>query len=156
MLDQTTAKIGTTEYVIQQLPATRGMEVGIHLMNIVLGAADGIGNIREGDDFLDAEYNPAKMAAGVMGRIDERDTPAFIKTLIKESLVRPDPGDRFNDWYETHFSANYNELYELMAAIIDHNGYADLVKKKLGEVMGIFSSDDGPAAGSTPSSEDRS
>lgn len=160
MIDQTTVKLGgegrETEYVIQRLPATRGMEVGIHLMQIVMGAAEGVGNIREGEDFLDAEYNPAQMAAGLMKRIDEKSSPAFIKALIRESLVYPDPGESFNDWYENHFAANFNEIFDLLSAIISHNGYADLVKKRMEEVMGIFSVFDGRDGESTPSSGDQS
>ena len=143
MLDQTTIKLGVsgheTEYVIQQLPSTRGMEVGIHLIKIITGAAEGVGSIREGEDFLNAEYNPAQMAAGLMKRIHEQGTPAFIKTLLKESLIIPDPvGDKYDEWYESHFSANYDELFDLIAAIISHNGYIDLIKKKTGDIIGLM------------------
>lgn len=160
MIDQTTVKLGgegrETEYVIQRLPATRGMEVGIHLMQIVMGAAEGVGNIREGEDFLDAEYNPAQMAAGLMKRIDEKGSPAFIKTLIRESLVFPDPGETFDEWFENHFSGNYDEIFNLLSEIISHNGYVDLVKKRMEEVMGIFSASDGKEEASILSSKDQS
>lgn len=151
MLEQKVLKIGETDFVIQQLPATRGMEVGIHLMQIIAGAAEGMGDTKEGDDFLDTEYNPAKMATGLMNKIDEKGTPAFIKTLIKESLIQPDPSEAFNDWYEAHYSANYDELFDMVAAIIDHNRYADMIKKKFQGVMDMFSSDDGKAKDSTRS-----
>lgn len=155
MLEQKDFKYGDSNYVIQQLPATRGMEVGIHLLHVIMGASDGFGDIREGQDFLDAEYNPAKIASGLMSKIHERDTPTFIKTIVRESLIVPDPGDTFSDWYEQHFSANYDELLSLLTAIIEHNGYVDLVKKRLVEVMGILSSDPGKAGESTPSSKDQ-
>lgn len=147
MLEQTTTKIGKTEYILQQLPSTRGLEVGIHLIQIAMGATDGISNISGNEDFLDAEYSPAKMASGILNKIDKKETPAFIKTLIRESLIKPEPGDNFEEWYETHFSANYIELADLIAAIIDHNGYMDLIKKKTEAVMGIFSSVDEKAQG---------
>ena len=151
MLEQKDIKIGDTDFVIQQLPATRGMEVGIHLVQIIMGAADGIESISEGEDILDAEYNPAKMASGLMGKIDEKGTPAFIKQLVRESMIRPDPGEGFAEWYETHFSANYGELFDLVSAIIEHNNYVNMIKKKFQEVMDMFSEGDGPEKESTPS-----
>ncbi len=150
MLKQETLKLGDTEYVIQQLPCTRGLEVGIHLVKIIMGAADGVDGVTGEKSLLDTELNPAKMAAGLFKKIDEKGTPAFIKNLIQESLVRPDPGDGFNDWYETQFAANYEELYDLLAAIIDHNGYIDLIKKKTADVLAIFYSGDGEDQESTP------
>jgi len=151
MLEQKTVQIGDTEFVIQQLPATRGMEVGIHITKIIMGAADGIDSIKDSDQILDAEYNPAKMVQGLMGQIDERGTPAFVKQLIQESMIRPDVSSGFSDWYESHFSANFDDLYELVSAIIEHNGYADMVKKKLQGIMDMFSEGDGKEEESTPS-----
>lgn len=156
MLEQKDFKYGSTAYVIQQLPATRGMEVGIHLIHVLMGGAEGFGGIHEGQDFLDAEYNPAVIAAGLMSRIHQRDTPTFIKTIVRESLIVPDPGDKFDEWYELHFAANYDELLSLLTAIIEHNGYIDLVKKRLSEVMGLLSSDPGKGKESTPSSKAQS
>lgn len=151
MLEQKTVQIGDTEFVIQQLPATRGMEVGIHLVQIIMGATEGIESVREGQEILDAEYNPAKMASGLMGKIDEQGTPAFIKRLIQESMIRPDTTDGFSDWYEAHFSANFDELFDLVTVIIEHNGYVVMLKKKFQEVMEIFSLEDGEGEESTPS-----
>lgn len=156
MLDQKPVKIGETEFVIQQLPTSRGIEVGLHLTHVLMGAAEGVGNIRDGEDFLDAEYNPAQMASGLMSRIHERDTPTFVRTLVRESLIVPDPGEQFSDWYEMHFSANYEELFQLVAEIIGHNNYADLVKKRIAEVMGILSGIDGKAEDSTRSTKAQS
>lgn len=154
MLEQKIIKLGKgkkkVEYVIQQLPSTRGLEVGIHLVHIAMGSAEGVGSM--GDDVMDVELNPARMIAGLMARIDEKETPVFIKALIQQSLITPDPGEGFDDWYETQFSANYMELWDLIAAIIEHNKYIDLVKKRVLEAMAIFSTDDGPGEESTPSS----
>lgn len=143
MLKQKEYKIGDTEYVIQQFPATRGLEIGIHLIKIAMGAAEGVGNIEGEQDFLDSEYSPAKMVSGVIDRIDEKGTPAFIKQMIQESLIRPEPGDSFSDWYESKFSANLEGLYALMEAIIDHNNYLDVIKKKVSQIMLLSSSGNG-------------
>lgn len=156
MLKQKEVKLGDTDYVLQQFPSTRGLEVGIHLVKIAMGAADGFSDIPDEKSFLDTEINPARMAAGIFERIDEHGTPTFIKIVIKESLIKPDPANDFESWYENHFSANYNELYDLLAAIIEHNGYVDLIKKKMGDIMGIFYSGDGKDQESTPSSKARS
>ncbi len=145
MLEQKSVKIGDTEYIIQQFPATRGLEIGIHLIKIAMGGAKGINNVSGDEDFLDAQYNPAQMAAGIMEQVDEKGTPEFIKRTVRESLISPEPNESFNDWYEHHFSANLTELYDLLAAIIEHNGYMELVKKKMLETFGIFSPSDGKA-----------
>lgn len=149
MLEQKDIKIGETDFVIQQLPATRGLEVGIHLVQIIMGAAEGIDNIKDGESFLDSEYNPAKMAHGLMGKIDEKGTPAFIKQLIQESMIRPDVGAGFSEWYEVQFAANFDELFDLVAVIIEHNNYVDMLKKKFQAITDIFSLDDGKDKGST-------
>jgi len=156
VLEQKPYKIGKTEYILQQFPATRGLEVGIHLIKIAMGGAKGISSVAGDEDFLDAQCNPAKMAAGIMENVDEKGTPEFIKSIVRESVIVPEHGEGFNDWYETHFSANLTELYDLLAAIIDHNGYMELIKKKLAEVFGIFSSTDGKDPESTPISKGRS
>lgn len=156
MLEQKSYKIGETEYVLQQFPATRGLEIGIQLVKIAMGAAKGISDIEGDQDFLDASYNPPKMAAGIMEQIDARETPAFIKTIVRESLISPDPGESFSDWYEKQFSANIDELSELLTAIIEHNRYIDFIKKKVGAVIGIYSPSSGKDQDSSHSSRDQS
>lgn len=136
MLEQKTLKLGDIEYTIQQLPATRGLEVGIHLMKIAMGAAKGFGGMGGDQDILDIDVLPAQIVAGIFEQIDEKGTPEFIKQVIKESVILTgEDGENFSDWYEARFSANFDELYDLMEAIIVHNNYIDMIKKKITGIM---------------------
>jgi len=136
MLEQKNIVIGEQKYTIQQLPAMSGLEVMIATGKILQGASAGFS-----DEFVlnvsDTQINVAKLVAGILDATDVKGTPQFIKKLILDSVIRPDPfGD---DEFDSHFSANYTGLFELLEAIYLHNKFGELVKKTLSPlIVGLF------------------
>ena len=78
--------------------------------------------------FAETKINIGKMIAGVISNTDIKGTPEFIKNVVIASVVRPELD---NDGYENHFAGNYEELADLLGAIIEHNAFHDLIKKNL-------------------------
>lgn len=138
MLDQKQVTIGEKTYTIQQFPTTIGLEIGISLVKIIAGAAEGFGDTPSGGGFLDTWINPGKIASGLMSKIDITGTPQLIKRMVRESIVSPE----FNDeWYEAEFSGEYDNLISFIEEVISINKYMEMVKKRLPEIMGLISSD---------------
>lgn len=138
MLEQKEITIGGSNYVLQQFPTTSGLEIGIALVKIIAGAAEGIGDVPPGGGILDVEFNPGRMAAGVMKQFDVTGTPQLVRRMVRESVITPVYSD---DWYESEFSGDYDRLGTMIEKIVAHNRYSDLVKKRLPEIMGLISSD---------------
>jgi hypothetical protein len=134
MLDQKEITVTGKQYVIQQLPSSRGMQVSIQIAQILSGAAQGIGT---SENIEDMPINIGGVIDGIVRRLDAEATPAFIKRLVMESVVRP---ELTSDGYEAEFSGNYDSLWDLVAKIIEHNKLIDVLKKKLMDGMGqLFS-----------------
>lgn len=133
MLEQKRVEVGGKEYKIEQLPTSKGIEVGIQIAHIVGGASDGF--MFTTSNVLDSAINPAKIISGILDRMDSKTTPAFIKQLVLDSVKEPKLD---GDAYEALFSGRPEDLYELLEAIIDHNRYVDLIKKKVIDAMQEF------------------
>jgi hypothetical protein len=150
MLDQRDVTINGTQYVIQQLPSSRGMQVAIILAKIASGAAKGIG---AAESIEDIPINIGGIIDGVVERLDAEASPAFIKRLVMDSVVRP---EMTSESFEAQFSGNYDELWELVAKIIEHNKLLEVLKKKASDGMGLLFSASPKPAKSTRSTRGRS
>ncbi len=129
MLDQKSITIGETNFVIQQLPTSKGLEVTFAIAQILKGMAEGVS-----EEFVlsfdQTKVNVGKMISGLISCSDVKETPEFIKNLAMISVVSPDMGGD-EQMFEQHFAGNYEELADLLGEIIVFNGFVDLVKKNL-------------------------
>lgn len=136
MLDQKTVTLGQDQFVIQQLPATKGLEAACKLGRFFAGAARGLGELP--GDALEANVNIGQIVEGLLSRLDEREVPAFLKALVRESLIRPAYTEEL---FETRFSGAYGELLSLIYEILELN-YADsiqaLKKRVRAGIGGLF------------------
>lgn len=135
MLDQKQITIDGKSYTIQQFPTTIGLEIGISLMKVIAGAAEGFGDIPPAGSFLDIWVNPGKIASGLMGQISITGTPQLIKRMIKESIAQPEFSE---EWYEAEFSGEYDNLISFLENVIEVNRYMDMVKKRIPELMSFI------------------
>jgi len=136
MLQQKTIKIGETEYIIEQLPTTKGLEVTFAIAQILKGLAEGAS-----EEFifnlLETKLNIGKSIAGVISCTDVKETPIFIKGVICDSVKKPDMGSD-ETLFDLHFAGNYEELSELFSEIIMFNKFHELVKKNLFQLIELF------------------
>lgn len=130
---QKTIRIGDTEYVIQHFDAETGLEIAAQLFKLLSGAGAGIGDLNK-LDILDVEIDFGKIVAGLASGVDRKGTPALIRQIVSNALVRPECNE---DWYKTHFAGNYGALFKLVLTILEFNyaDIADTLKKTLGQVM---------------------
>jgi hypothetical protein len=129
---------------IQTLPSSQGLEAVIKIGHIIAGAADGFGF---SDDVMDMPTNIAAAVAGVLRNMDAKETPAFIKRLVIDSVPN---GKLTSEQYEVMFAGQYDALWELVEKIIEHNRFGDALKKRLSPLFQeLFF--DGKAKASTPS-----
>ena len=149
MLDQKEITVCGKQYVIQQLPSSRGIQVAVQIAQIAAGAAQGIGT---SENIEDMPINIGGIIDGIVRRLDAEATPAFIKRLVVESVARP---ELTSEGYEAEFSGNYDALWELVAKIIEHNKLLDVLKKKLSEGMGQLLSEKPKPEKSTRSTKGR-
>lgn len=153
MLDQKTLTIGGKECVIQQLPSSLGLQVVAHICHIAAGMSKGVGEVPIGLGYDQTPINIGGVISGLLDRLDEEATPAFIKRLVRESVMP----EMSPDDYESRFAGNYDELWELVQRIIEYNGFIDVLKKRLGGIMGQFFAEEPSGEGrSTPSTNGQS
>jgi len=136
MLNQKTVTIGKTDFVIQQLTASKGLEVTFAIAQILKGLAEGVSE-EYVLNFDATKVNIGKMIAGVIACSDVKETPEFIKQLVMDSVVSPDMGGQ-EQLFEQHFAGNYGELSELLEEIIVFNGFSELVKKNALRLISII------------------
>lgn len=136
MLNQKTVSIGKTDFVIQQLTTSKGLEVTFAIAQILKGLAEGVSE-EYVLNFDATKVNIGKMVAGVISCSDVKETPGFIKNLVMDSVVSPDMGGQ-EQMFEQHFAGNYAELSELLEEIIVFNGFVDLVKKNTLRLISII------------------
>lgn len=129
MLDQKTVTIGDVDFVIQQLPTSKGLEVTFAIAQILKGLAEGV-SAEFVLNFDQTKVNIGKMIAGLISCSDIKETPEFIKNLVMISVVSPDMAGE-EQMFEQHFAGNYEDLAELLSEIIIFNRFHDLVKKNL-------------------------
>jgi hypothetical protein len=128
VLEQKEVTVGGKQYVLQQLPTTHGIQVAVTIGLLIAGAAEGFDIIEAADGLT---MNPARVVAGVLKRTHPEQTPALLKKLVTESVIRPEMS---SDFYEMTFAGHYDDLYDLVAEVLSFNGFADLIKKKLPEI----------------------
>ena len=145
MLEQKEVTVGGRQYVLQQLPTTQGIQVAVTIGLLIAGAAEGFDVIEAADGLT---MNPARVVAGVLKRTSPQETPAMLKKLVTDSVIKP---DMVGDAYESAFAGRYDDLYDLVAEILAFNGFVELVKKKLPEITRRFYSTDTRDPASTPS-----
>ena len=133
-LSQKSFNIGGKDFMIQTLPATKGIEAVVALALITAGAAEGCGDHKT--DFLDMKINIGKIIGGLFKRLDIERTPIFIKDLVLLSVISPKLDV---DLYEIEFAGEYTLLSDLVVAILEHNNLLDFVKKKVAQIMAKLS-----------------
>lgn len=136
MLDQKTVTIGKTDYVIQQLTTSKGLEVTFAIAQILKGMAEGVSE-EYVLNFDQTKMNIGKMIAGLIACSDIKETPEFIKNLVMTSVISPDMGGQ-EQLFEQHFAGNYAELEELLSEIVVFNRFHDLVKKTATRLIGMI------------------
>ena len=105
-ISQKSITIGEESFVIQSLPASKGIEAAVALSHVMAGAAEGIGGTKI--DFFDTEMNYGKIMAGMFNRLSISGTPTFVKDLILLSVILPEAlADQKQDWFEDKFAGNY-------------------------------------------------
>jgi hypothetical protein len=136
MLKQKTVALGDTDFLIEQLPATEGLEVTIALGKIIAGAAEGVS-----DEFVltvdSTKVNVGKLIAGVINTTDVKGTPEFIKQTICKSVVKPDLTKGGSE-FDIIFAGHYDWIAEILEEIIVHNGFHELVKKNLSRTIALL------------------
>jgi hypothetical protein len=141
MLDQKEVTVnfssGPKQYVIQQLPATRCMQVGIYMMQIVSGAAKGVG-FTTSDRLEETPLNIAGIFSGMVDKLCVDASPAFIKRLVMESVITPKMVD---DVFESSFSGELDALITLVEKIIEHNNLKEALKKRVEAITSNLLSD---------------
>jgi hypothetical protein len=143
---------GGQQFVIQQLPSSRGMQVATYLIQLFAGVAEGVG-FTTANNLLLAPINPAAIIAGVIKRLHVDGTPSFIKRLVLESVISPALTE---DTYESTFSGEYDALLTLVERIVEHNKYVEALKKRLAVIISLLSSDPPNSPTSTSSTSDPS
>jgi hypothetical protein len=124
MLDQKQVTAGGTVYTIQTLPTSLALQAVAKIGHLIAGMSEGFGFTAEGVETMPINY--AAVVAGVLKRVDSEQTPAFIKKLVLDSVMPKMP----SDVYESVFAGNFEALWELIEAIIDHNHFVEAIKKK--------------------------
>lgn len=128
MLKQHTVTVGETDFIIEQLPTTKGLEVAFAIAQILKGVAEGVSE-EYVLNFDATKVNIGKSIAGLISCSDVKETPEFIKQLVVMSVKKPEMIE--GDFFEDHFAGNYEELSELLTEIVIFNGFHELVKKNL-------------------------
>lgn len=130
MLAQREITVGGQQYVIETLTSSEGMEAAITIAHIMQGALKGIGDTK--GDILDTPINFGEIASGLLERMDEKRTPAFLKWLVTKSVVKP---MMTSDLFESTFAGSYDDLWELVEKIIEHNSFGSVLKKRLAPLI---------------------
>lgn len=140
--------------MIQQLPSSQGLQVVAYIARVISGAGQGIGETPTRLDFDQTPFNIGGVMSGMLDRLDEEATPSFIKKLVLSSVVPEMSAVE----YENNFAGNYDELWELVDKIIEHNGFVEVLKKRLSAIMEMLSAEEAgkPPAKSTRSTKRRS
>ena len=139
MLDQKSIIIGDTEIVIQQLGTSLALKHSVILGRLFGGLSQGIESTGKAS-VKDWNIDFGKMINGVISKLDPVESPVWIKTLIQQSIIKPNWSD---DWYESTFSGNLEGLLELLKAILEHNygGLFEYARKKIGMNISATSSE---------------
>ena len=91
----------------------------------------------------ETSFNVGGVVAGLFKKLEVQGTPKFIKELVCESVISPNYKEE-PDKYEADFAGEYETLVDLVTTIIEHNGFIDLVKKKIAAIMVLLSEPDTP------------
>lgn len=152
-IEQKDYQIDGTTYKLQTLPSYKALEVMGVLGYVIAGAARGVGEIRGELGLYDIELRPGEIAAGLAERIQEIGVAKFIRDLVQSSVVKPELS---NEIFDNHFAGELDKLWDVVAAILEHNRFDAVLKKTLGELMDVFYSTDGGDRASTRSTSVRS
>jgi hypothetical protein len=134
---------------IQTLPSSQGLEAVVRIGHLLAGAAEGFGYSETGK-IEDMPTNIPAAIAGMLRKMDAKETPAFIKRLVVDSVPN---GKLTGEQYEVMFAGQYDALWELVEKIIEHNRFGDALKKRLSPLFqDLFF--DGKAKASIPSTSD--
>ena len=87
MLKQHTVTIGEMDFIIEQLPATKGLEVAFAIAQILKGIAEGVSE-EFVLNFTETKVNLGKSLAGLIACSDVKETPEFIKQLVVMSVKK--------------------------------------------------------------------
>lgn len=140
------------QWVIQQLPAEKGMKVVVQIAHIIAGVSKGVGFAKI-DDIGDTPINIAGVIAGVLERLDADASPAFVKRIVLDSVIMPQDKRLTADDFDFIFAGQYDALWELVAKIIELNKFDEVLKKRFKPIIQqLFSDGENPNLGNfTPS-----
>ncbi len=132
MLEQKTVLIGDVEITIQQLGTSKALKHSIILGQLFGGVSQGIASQGK-TTFQDWDIDFGRMIDGILSKLDSEKSPAWIKELIKESVIQP---AYTQDWFDITFSGSLENLLELVKAILEQNygGLFEYARKKIGMV----------------------
>lgn len=140
MIENKEFKLGKDKVVIQSLPATRALSIAAKLVKLVGGAGAGITDLTLDPEEISKAFHVGNMVQGVIENIDSDEGPELIRSVIRESVVSPtfegvNSEARFNEWYETRFSRQLQDLMTLLYEIFTFNygDPVDWIKKGLAQ-----------------------
>ncbi len=134
-LEQREIVLAFDSVMIQQLGTTKAIKYSVMLSKLVGGLASGIKTLGA-TDVMDWDIDIGRMVAGVVEQLDQEATPALLKALVRDSLIKP----QWNDtWFEATFSGNLDQLLELVKGILEFN-YGGLVEHLRKKIPGTLAS----------------
>ena len=140
MLDQTTIKLGDDEFVLMQFPTSVALKYAVQVGRIfgtmIAGGFDGV-DLDDSQDIMD-QLDISKMLTGLLSQMHDERTPALIKNMLKDSIVKYVNEEGLtttawdNAWYESRFAGKLGDMAQLLMVVLTEN-FADVLtiaKKK--------------------------
>jgi len=126
-------------YTLIEILATRRSEIVLECKNIISGATDGVGDIKDG---LDTKLDYTKIISGILNRVEPKKGARLLQEIISYGLQFPvmiQNGVLNTDFYDEHFGEYYHHQVELVAEIFKMNFGPTIqeLKKKL-PLLGLF------------------
>lgn len=144
MLAQKTVTVGKTQYTISEWSTDEALFWCATLAQAGSGALLGVSAFPKDGDLLSQEINFGAAVRGVLLSLPPKQFVHLCRQLLIDSLAEPQFDD---DWFNSTFSGNLDELFELHGKIVQFN-LAHLVptlKKTAVAVFGLsFSTPPGP------------
>ena len=127
------------KYTLIEILGSKRSVIVLEAKNIFTGAADGIGDIKDG---LDAKLDYTKIATGILDRLEPEKGAKLLRDVIAYGIQFPvilREGIVDIDAYDEHFGEYYHHQIELVSEIFKMNFGPSIqeLKKKL-PLLGLF------------------
>lgn len=126
-MKQVTTHINGANYTTTVFPARQGMVMQARIARLLGGLFSGIGSLGRGEQAEDEDAPPGGKAlrveelAGVLQGL-EKLNPQEFSDLAYDMLAHTTVNDvGLHAVYDTHYAANYGELYKAVGWVIDAN-----------------------------------